>query len=239
MLAGGLLGTQVLRDPECHAEGAHSVGARLPHRHRDAPVGQHRPVAGQDDRVRLEIAVRHPLFVRELKGRRHVGNDRQRFVRRQLPLPLEARRERLPFDRRRRVVERRVRRPEVMNGHYVRVMQRLGRLHFALEQLGADRFRRLRPHDAEHHVALVLEVEGPVERGPTPRTKVLVQPVSHRDGERDARRLGRHHERRPLVTLARRRPLVWAGNGAGLATAGRGHARKVTGGRRPREGAAA
>ena len=199
VLARGLLGTQVLRDAHRHADLTHAYGTRLRDCERDAPVGdEHSFIVREDDAVRLQVPVREVAVVRVLQRFGDGARDLDGLGDFEPTFSLEAIGERLAIDDRRRVVQRRVGRAEVVNGEDVRVRQLGGDLHLLDECFSADRFGGFGPENPERDVAVEFEIVRLVNRALAAGAEFAIQTVPHGDGKGDARRILR---RGPLVLV--------------------------------------
>ena len=142
----------------------------------DAEVGDDRRAAGEQDVLRLDVAVHDAVRVRVLERARHVAQHRHGRVRREPPVAAEPRAQRLALDERHRVVRQPVALPGGEHRHDVRVLQPRGDADLAREPLGAHPLgelgrehlhddapaeRRLLGHEhARHPAAAELALEG-------------------------------------------------------------------------------
>ena len=90
-VAGGLLGTHVVRGAEGEAGLGDPGAAGLGHGQRDAEVGDHRLARLEQDVLRLEVPVDHALGVGVGQGIGEQGDETHRLVHRQLALALQPR----------------------------------------------------------------------------------------------------------------------------------------------------
>jgi hypothetical protein len=78
LLGRGLLGTHVVRRTEREARLRHPPAGRRAYRERNAEVGHHRPAVRQQDVLRLDIAMDHPVAVRVMQRVGHLAPARAR-----------------------------------------------------------------------------------------------------------------------------------------------------------------
>ena len=105
---------------------------------RDAEVGDDRGPAGEEDVVRLDVAMHDAALVRVGERLGDVAQDVDRGGDRHGPVR-EPRAQRLPLDERHRVVRQPVDVAGGDDGDDVRLLERRGELDLALEPLGRDR----------------------------------------------------------------------------------------------------
>ena len=185
VLAGRLLGAQVVRHAERHAQLAHARASRLRHGERQSPIGDEHLVAGEYDAVGLHVAVRNPPLVRVLQRGRDGGQDADGLVDIELALAGEPGAERLPLHVRHGVEERCVRSAVVPDRQDVGMLQLGDELHLADEQVCADRLGHLWPEDLEGDVAVLLEVACEIDGSHAAHAELSLDPVPDGDRERD------------------------------------------------------
>ena len=145
----------------------------LGERERDPEVGNERPpptrrcrrVPGEEDVLRLDVAVNDAACVRIAERLGHVASDAHRLVDRQVAIALEAVPQRLALDVRHREVEQAVRLARVVDGHDPGVGELRHRLDLAVEALCSHGDRDLGAQHLERDEAVVLEVVGEVDPG--------------------------------------------------------------------------
>ncbi len=176
-----LLGAHVTGRAQRHT-GASEVGAA---RRRDclryAEVGYERVALGEQDVLRLYVAVQHAAPVRVGERIGYACGDGHRTARFEYPLPVEQSAQRLAVDVRHHVVEEIARLTGVVQRHYVRMGEPRGDLDLLEEPFRADRGRELRVQHLDGHVAVVLAVVGKIDRGHSPTPEDALQGVSVRE----------------------------------------------------------
>jgi hypothetical protein len=165
----------------------HATATRRADRERDTEVGHHRLARVQQDVLRLDVAVDDVALVRVLERARHRLGNMDRLVDFELALEVQAGAQRLPFDVRHHVIEKRVRFAGVEERQDVRVLKRRGGLDLGDEALGADHGGELGSQHLHRDLAPVLQIVGEVYRGHAARAELRVQLVAV--GERAAKAL--------------------------------------------------
>ena len=100
-LPARLLGTHVRRRPQDAAgcrQKLRAVQRRGAARVCDAEVGDQRDAVGEEDVLRLDVAVDETVLMRVAQRARDLAGEPQRFIQRQLPFACEAGAQRFPFD---------------------------------------------------------------------------------------------------------------------------------------------
>ncbi len=175
-LAAGLLGTHVGRG----ADGEPGLGERagILGGPGDAEVGHQRVPLVDQDVGRLDVAVDDPPLVGIGQRLGHLAGEADRLVDRQLPLALEAGRERLALDHRHHVVEDAALGARIVHRQDVGVAEPRRDLDLAQEPLGAEGLGQLGAHHLDRHLAVVLEVLGQVHRGHAALAQHPLDPVA-------------------------------------------------------------
>jgi hypothetical protein len=172
----GLLGAHVRRRAGDRAL-LGDLLARAVDRARDAEVGHHRVTAGEENVLRLDVAVHDPSLVRvgqragDLAPDAHRFFDREPVVRRQ-PLP-----QRLTLDEGHDVVQLVRHLAGIVDRQDVRMLQAGRELDLAQEALRADRVRQLRMEHLDGDEPLVPLVAREVHRGRATATDLPLQRV--------------------------------------------------------------
>ena len=140
--------------------GLAAVGSRLQarcvERLRDAEVSDHGCTTGEQDVLRFDVTVHHAVRVRIRQRPCHVPQDADRLLRRDRA-GLHAMAQRLPVNKRHRVVRNAARISGGKQRHDVRLLQARCEPHFAREALHTHPLRQLRRDHLEH--------DRPSERG--------------------------------------------------------------------------
>ena len=108
-LAHRLLGTHVVRGAEGHAGLGHPGAAGLAGRQRDTEVGHQRATVVQQDVLRLDVAVDHPVAVGVVERAGDLGRDPDGIVDRELLLAAQPVAQRFAFHERHHIVRGRSR----------------------------------------------------------------------------------------------------------------------------------
>jgi hypothetical protein len=119
----------------------------------------------QQDVLRLDVAVDHPVTVRIVERVGHLGRDTDGFVNAELGLAVQLPTERLSLDVRHDVVQESVSRAGVEERQNVRVLEARRGLDFRDEALGAQHGGELGLEDLECHLAVVFQILGEIDRG--------------------------------------------------------------------------
>ena len=141
-IGGDLLGRHVLRrsDREAHRRQRFRLtgcAGRI-QRLADPEVGDGRAVAGEEDVLRLDVAVNHTALVREVERSRDIAQDPGGFAQWHRAGPEEPHAQGLTFDERHRVERQPIRFAGREDGHDVRMLQPGGQQDLAPEPLQAD-----------------------------------------------------------------------------------------------------
>ncbi|CAA9298234.1 MAG: hypothetical protein AVDCRST_MAG11-638 [uncultured Gemmatimonadaceae bacterium] len=185
-LAERLLRAHVGRGAQHHADLGEPLGARARERaRRDAEVGDHgaAALAVEQDVVGLDVAVHHAARVRVGERVGDVGEDAADHGHRRARLPAEARAEALPLDERHDEVGQPVALVDRVDGHHVRVRERRGGLHLALEpraHVGAE--REVGREHLERHAASQAAVARLVDDGHRPPADLVLDVVVLAEG---------------------------------------------------------
>ena len=119
----------------------------------------------EQDVLRLDVAVDHPVAVGVVERVGHGHGDLDRLVDAELGLAVELGAKRLAVDERHDIVEEAVGGAGIEERQDVGVLQGGGGLDLPHEPLGADHGGELRLQHLERHLAVVLEVLRQVHRG--------------------------------------------------------------------------
>ena len=218
-IGDGLFGTHVLRRADRQTALRQPVPPRVPHRHRDAEVGEHREALVEQDVLRLDVSMHDTLSMRVVERRRDLPRDVERLVEVKLPLAIELGAQRFAADERHHVVQKPVRRPGVDQGEDVRMIEPRADADLVQEPLAAEHGGELRTQHLEGDVALVLEVMGEKNRCHPARADLALDAIAVRQ-----------HRGQPRAHLAHERPYCWKTRSA----AHRSHGTRRTSGMRRR-----
>ncbi len=154
----------------------------LARRERDAEVGHQRRAVVQQDVLRLDVAVHHPVPVRVVQRARHLVGDPDRVGHRQLLLAGEPVAQRLALDERHDVEQVAVGLARVEQRQDVRVLQVGRELDLGQEPLGADHRRELGPQHLERHPPVVADVLGQVDGRHAAGADLALEAIAVRQG---------------------------------------------------------
>ena len=190
-IGGHLLGRHVGRRAERHAGAGQPLSAGgVAHRLGDAEIHHQRVAVGEEDVLRLDVAVHHPGLVSlgervgDLPGQPDDLGHRQRSG------PGQPLAERLALHERHHVVGEHLRAgpvgddARVQQADDVRMLQLRGDADLLEEALGTEGSTQLRPQDLDRDFAIVLEVLGQVDRGHPARAKLALEAVAVGEGGR-------------------------------------------------------
>ncbi len=200
-----LLGAHVCERPDRLTRG----GQRLPggragrtDRPRDAEIRDEGLVPGQEDVLRLDVAVDHAVAVRVTQCIGHLEGDVQRVFQWQRLFPREADAQRLARDVRHDVIAepvRSVRHKEAFvcreNRHDMRVAELRGKLHFADEALAEGGVAQLGGHHLDRHRAGGVAFVGQIHAGHPPRPDLALHRVVGSQAFAQGRQDINHHGR--------------------------------------------
>jgi len=161
-LAGCLLGTHVLRCAEHEAAQREGLVGALGGNVGNAEIGEQGVVVGEQNVLRLYIAMHETISVRVIQSGADLVRDAERVVDRQLLLAIEPVAERSAGDIWRHVPERAVGFAGIDQRNDVRMRQLRGNSDLAQESLGADRSPKLLLQDLDGDLTLVLFLLGEV-----------------------------------------------------------------------------
>ena len=183
LLARGLFRAHVVRSADRHPGLGERMASGRAHRARDPEVGHHRVAILEQDVLRLDVAVDHPLAVGVRQRVGHFAGESEGVLKGKLLLAVEPVAEGLPFDVRHHVVQvgaglvRPVRGPRVIQRQDVSV-PKVGRdRDLAQEAFVAHRGRELRPQDLDGHHPAVPEVLREIDGGHPALSKFALDPV--------------------------------------------------------------
>src|SRR5690606_4897894 len=131
---------------------------------RDAEVGDDHALAGEQDVLRLDVAVHHVVRVGNGERLGDLPGDVDGVFQRKLRLAVEAVAERLALDEGHHVVEQVAGLPQVVHPHDAGVLELLGQLDLAEEPVATERGGKLGVHDLHGDVAVVRDVAGEIYR---------------------------------------------------------------------------
>jgi hypothetical protein len=143
----------------------HPATRRRAHRQRDSEIRHHRAAIMQQDVLRLDVAVDHPVAVRVVEGVSDLGRDPHRFVDAQLRLAVQFVAQRLTFDERHYRIEEAVRLPRIMEREYVGVLEVGSGLDFLDEALGTEDRGEFGPQDFHRNVPVVPHIAREINGG--------------------------------------------------------------------------
>ena len=153
-----LLGAHVAGRPDRQPRLRQLVFARGGKRPRDAEIGDHRLIVGQQDVRGLDIAVHHAVAVGVVERFGHLARDPERLVQAQLLLTLQPLAQRLAGDERHDIIKEPAGLARVVQRQDVGVLQ-LGREpDLPQEPLDPDRARYFRVDHLDGGCAIVLQV---------------------------------------------------------------------------------
>ncbi len=176
--AGGLLGTHVGRRAHGHPGLRQFFAARHRHRPRDAKVRDDGAPAGEQDVLRLDIAV-HDVFAVGVPER--VGNflcDLDGVVERQLRFAIEPITEGFALDHRHDVIKETFRLTGIEDGQDVGMFELGGQFHFPYEPIDAHRGGQLGSQHLDGNLALELEIRGEIDDGHTAGAQLALDGVT-------------------------------------------------------------
>jgi hypothetical protein len=185
-VAGGLLGTHVVRGAEREASLGDAAATSLCHREGDPEIGDDRLTGLEQDVLGLEVAVHHAASVGEVERAGEEREQTQGLVEGQLLLAREPGPQRLALDVGHHVVEQAVGRPGVEEREQVGMLQVRGGPDLAQEPLGADDGGELGAQHLDGDLAVVLEVVGEVDGGHAAGTEFALEPVAVGEGRAQA-----------------------------------------------------
>jgi len=195
-LGGSLLRSHVGRGAEGEAERGQRAGAGgLAHRFGDAEVGDEGVPSGEQDVVRLDVPVNHPLAVGIRESVDHLTQDSYGFGDRQLTTLGELGAQRFALDEGHGVPEQVAGGAGRQQWDDMRMLKPGGELNFAAEAILVDAGRHLRRKDLDDDLAAQGDFVG--EEDPThPATpQLLVEQVLGAEGGLEPGREVGHAER--------------------------------------------
>ena len=201
LLSHRLLRTHVSRSADGGAgHGDVVVLTHVTHRLSDPKIGDQRMSFGDQNVLRLDVAVHEVLPVCVCQGAGYLVDHTERILDRNLLLPIHQVAQRLTIDERHHVVEEAVCVARVVERQDVRVGQ-LGRdLDLPQEPLGPYRSRHRGPQDLDGHSAPVLAVLGEIHgRHPAP-SHLPLDPVAVGQSRNQALRIQSHPIGGPCVS---------------------------------------
>ena len=170
-----------LRDRRVRRPGALRPGVLQ--RPRYAEVRDQRVTGGEENVLRLDVAVDHAVAVGVVQPVRHLARDAQGFVQRQRALAAKSLAQRLALDVGHGVPQPAVgQRARVEHGEDVRVLQPGRDLDLALEPLGAVRRDQLGVQHLERDGSVVAEVVREVDRGHAAPAELALDGVAALEG---------------------------------------------------------
>ena len=177
LFAGRLLGRHVDGGPNGHAGLGQLLAAALTGRPRDAKVGHQGVTVGDQNVLRLDVAVNDVLRVGVSQSVGHFEDVLNGIVDRQLPVAVEPVPQRFTLDEGHDVKEETIGFTRVVEAKDVRVLELGGELDLALKPLGPDGGRELGVEDLDRDPAIVLDVAGKEDRGHSPATELALDGV--------------------------------------------------------------
>jgi len=203
-----LLRAHVVRGPQAHPRFGHPPPRRGAHRQRDPEVRHHRAAVVQQDVLRLDVPVDHPVPVRVVQRVRHLPGDAHSLLHPQLCLPVQLVAERLAFDVRHHVEQEAVGGPRVEERKNMRVLKLRGCGDLLHEALGAQDGSQLGLQDLDGHLPVVAEIFREVDRGHAALAELGVHRVPPPEGGVEAGDAIRHQAGTASVILCARPPNV-------------------------------
>jgi len=182
LVAGGLLGTHVVRRAEAQARLGEPAPARDTHGQRDAEVRDHGLPVLEQDVGRLDVAVDDTLPVRIVQSLGHVGRNAHRLVHRKLVLAVELLPQALALHVRHHVEEEAVGLARIEEGQDVGMLEVGGGLDLGQEALGPHDRGELRLQHLERDVAIVPHVAREVDRGHPALSELALDAVAALEG---------------------------------------------------------
>jgi hypothetical protein len=140
----------------------------------------------QQDVLRLDVPVDHPVPVGIVQRVGHLGGDPDRLLDAQLGFPVELAPEGLPLDVRHHVEEETVGAAGIEQRQDVGVLQRCGGLDLHHEPLGPEHRRQLGLEHLERHLPVVLQVLRQVDGGHAALAQLPLDPVAVGQGGGEA-----------------------------------------------------
>ena len=183
----------VERGAERQARFGQAAASGRAHCERDAEVGHHRPAVGEENVLRLDVAMDDALFVRVVQCIGDVGGDLHRVVDADLRLAIELRTQRLAIDERHHVEQESVDFPAVEQRQNVRMLQRGCGRDLLQEALGAQHGGEFRLQHLHGDAALVLHVLGEIDRGHAALAERALNAVAVAEGRRQSHGDFGHH----------------------------------------------
>ena len=149
----------------------------------DTEVGHQRVAIGGEEQVlRLDVAVDHAMVVGVLEGLGRFAGDAHRVLDRKLPLARQPVAQRFALYKGHGEPELAGGFAGVMDRENVRMLQAGGGLDLALEAVGAERLGQFGMEHLEGHRPFVPEVVGQVDRGHAPAPEFALEAVAISQG---------------------------------------------------------
>jgi hypothetical protein len=178
-LAHGLLGRHVVRRAERHAGLGHAgAAAGTRDGQRDPKVRDQRRAVVQQDVLRLDVAVNHPVPVSVVQRGRYLGGNAHRIRDGKLLLALQSVAEGFPLHERHHVVGGAVGRARIDQAEDVGVLQVGDGLDLAEKPLGADDRGKLGPEHLDGDLPIVLEILREIHGRHAARTQLPLDPIA-------------------------------------------------------------
>ncbi len=152
--------------------------ARRAHGARDAEVGHYGRAAREHDVLWLDVPMYDSAAVCVRQRPRYLGGDAERILLRELLLARQAIAQGLPLDVGHHVIEEPGRRPGVVQGQDVGMLQPRGDLDLAQEALGAELRGELRVEHLDRDRPMVLQILREEHRRHAPPTELTLDRVA-------------------------------------------------------------
>ncbi len=175
--ARGLLRAHVGRGTDDRTRLGQRLGAALVECSRDAKVGDHGRATRQQDILWLDVPMHDPVAVGVTECARHLYDDAEGVLLRELLLTTEAIAQRLSLHERHDVVQKTLRLPRVVKGQDMRMLQPRGDFDFARKAFRADLRRELWVDDFNRDLAVVFYILGAKHGGHAPAPQLAVHSV--------------------------------------------------------------
>ena len=161
---------------------------RLPHCQRDPEVRHYRLALVQQDVLRLDVAVNHPVTVGVVQGARDLRRDAHRLFDGELLLARELVTQRLAPHVGQHIPHEPLALARVDEGEDVRVVEPGADADLLEEPRGAEHRREFRAQDFQPYFAIVFQVPGEIHRGHPAGAELALDRVAAGEGRSQAGR---------------------------------------------------